>query len=299
MHDHETGGHDHSRSAVNKKRLAIVLALTGSYMGVEIAGGLLTGSLALLAEAAHMFTDVAGLALAYVAIKFAERPATPERTYGYHRVEILAALANSVVLICLSVFILIEAVERLTLPPEVHGKGMFAVASFGLLVNAIGIVILRAGATESLNVKAAYFEVLSDAVSALGVMAASVLIWSKGWRYADPLVSIGIGLFILPRTWALLKEAVGVLLEGTPADIQLPAVRESMRAVSGVREVHDLHVWTLTTGVYALSAHAMLAEGASHEVVLEALRDCLASKFKIGHITIQVEPNCGGEGVHE
>ena len=289
-HEHSAeGGHAHSAGSRNKNRLALVLALTGSYMVVEIIGGLLSHSLALLAEAAHMFTDVTALALAFFAIRFAERPPTPERTYGYHRVEILAALANAAFLIALSGLILFEAVERLGNPPAVQGKAMFLVATFGLIVNGVGIFVLRAGAADSLNVKAAYYEVLSDAVSAIGVILAGAIVWATGWYYADPLVSAGIGLFILPRTWALLKEAVGVLLEGTPSHVDLNALRASMEAVPGVTRVHDLHVWTITSGMHALSAHAGVAEGVSTTGVLEALRQCVAAQFKITHVTVQLE----------
>ena len=299
-HEHSAeGGHAHSAGSRNKNRLALVLALTGSYMVVEIIGGLLSHSLALLAEAAHMFTDVTALALAFFAIRFAERPPTPERTYGYHRVEILAALANAAFLIALSGLILFEAVERLGNPPAVQGKAMFLVATFGLIVNGVGIFVLQAGAADSLNVKAAYYEVLSDAVSAIGVILAGAIVWSTGWYYADPLVSAGIGLFILPRTWALLKEAVGVLLEGTPSHIDLNALRASMEAVPGVTRVHDLHVWTITSGMHALSAHAGAAEGVSTTGVLEALRQCVATQFKITHVTVQLEEaECGDSDTH-
>lgn len=299
-HEHSAeGGHAHSAGSRNKNRLALVLALTGSYMVVEIIGGLLSHSLALLAEAAHMFTDVTALALAFFAIRFAERPPTPERTYGYHRVEILAALANAAFLIALSGLILFEAVERLGNPPAVQGKAMFLVATFGLIVNGVGIFVLQAGAADSLNVKAAYYEVLSDAVSAIGVILAGAIVWSTGWYYADPLVSAGIGLFILPRTWALLKEAVGVLLEGTPSHIDLNALRASMEAVPGVTRVHDLHVWTITSGMHALSAHAGVAEGVSTTGVLEALRQCVATQFKITHVTVQLEEaECGDSDTH-
>jgi cobalt-zinc-cadmium efflux system protein len=289
-HDHtHEGGHAGSAGSRNKKRLAIVLGLTSSYLVVEVIGGLLSHSLALLAEAAHMFTDVAALAMAFFAIRFAERPPTPERTYGYNRMEILAALANAVFLITLSGLILFEAVQRLRNPPEVHGKAMFLVASFGLVINAIGILVLRVGAAESLNVKAAYFEVLSDALSAVGVILAGAVVWATGWYYADPLVSAGIGLFILPRTWSLLKEAVGVLLEGTPAHVDLDALRKALEAVPGVLKVHDLHVWTITSGMHAMSAHAVVAEGASNREVLGALRRCANGQFKIGHATLQLE----------
>ena len=282
-------GNGHSPAGKNKRNLKIVFCLTAVYLVAEVIGGLLTNSLALLADAGHMFTDVAGLGLALFAINFAERPATPERTYGYYRVEILAALTNALVLIGISLYILYEAYERFRDPPEVASKTMLLVAAIGLAVNIAGIFILRAGSAESLNLKGAYFEVLSDMLTSIGVIIAGIIMWTTGWYYADPLISAGIGLFILPRTWILLREAVGVLLEGTPSDINLTAVREAIGKVDGVADVHDLHVWTLTSGVNALSVHVVPSDGATHDGVLEAVQRCVTSNFKIAHATVQVE----------
>ncbi len=290
--------HAHGGSAAgkNKRQLAIVFGLTFTYLIVEIIGGLWTGSLALLADAGHMLTDVAGLALALFAIWFAERPATPERTYGYYRVEILAALTNAVVLIGISLYILYEAYQRFRNPPEVESGAMLGVAAVGLAVNLIGMYILRAGSQESLNMKGAYFEVLSDMLTSIGVIIAGVIMLTTGWYYADPLISAGIGLFILPRTWSLLKDAVGVLLEGTPSDVNITSLRESVAGVSGVADVHDLHVWSLTSSMNAMSVHAVLAEGAAHDDVLARVREHVTSNFKIGHVTVQVESRACGEG---
>ncbi len=284
-------GHSHAPTAAgrNKRRLAIVLGLTTAYLAAEVVGGLLTHSLALLADAGHMLTDVAGLALALLAIRFAERPATPERTYGFYRVEILAALTNAVVLIGISFYILYEAYERFRNPPEVQSTGMLLIALVGLVINIVGIFILRAGSRESLNMKGAYFEVLSDMLTSIGVIIAGIIMLTTGWYYADPLISAGIGLFILPRTWMLLRDAVGVLLEGTPSDINLATVREGIGGINGVAGVHDLHVWSLTSGVNALSVHAVLEDGAQHDEVLVAIQKLVTSKFKIEHATIQVE----------
>lgn len=282
-------GHVHSVAGKNKRRLAIVLGLTTAYMIAEIVGGWLTHSLALLADAGHMLTDVAGIGLALLAIQFAERPATPERTYGFYRVEILAALINGVVLIGISAYILYEAYERFRNPQEVQGWPMLAVASVGLVINLIGIRLLRAASEESLNIKGAYFEVLSDMLTSIGVIVAAVIMLTTGWYYADPLISAGIGLFILPRTWMLLKDAVGVLLEGTPSDINLAAMRESIANVPGVASVHDLHVWSLTSGVNAMSVHAVLADHALHDEVLAAVQKRVTHDFKIAHATVQVE----------
>lgn len=284
-------GHTHeiSASGRNKKRLSIVLALTSLYLIAEVVGGLLTGSLALLADAGHMLTDVAGLALALVAIRFAERPATPERTYGFYRVEILAALTNAIVLIGISLYILYEAYQRFIDPPEVQSGAMLLIAAIGLAVNLVGIFILRAGAEESLNMKGAYFEVLSDMLTSVGVIAAGVIMLTTGWYYADPIISAGIGLFILPRTWALLKDAVGILLEGTPADVNIGTLRANLSQINGVAEIHDLHVWSLTSGVNALSVHAVLADGAEHDEVLQRVHEQCTSEFKIAHVTAQTE----------
>lgn len=284
-------GHGHAPTAAggNKKGLAIVLGLTAIYLIAEVVGGLMTGSLALLADAGHMLTDVAGLGLALMAIKFAERPATPERTYGYYRVEILAALTNAVVLIGISLYILFEAWERFRNPPEVESGPMLFVASIGLVINIVGIVILRKGSKESLNMKGAYFEVLADMLTSVGVIVAGVIMLTTGWYYADPLISVGIGLFILPRTWVLLREAVGILLEGTPSDVNLTAIREGVGRLPGVSEMHDLHVWTLTSGVNAMSAHVVVLDSAVHAEVLTAVHDVLTKQFPIAHVTVQIE----------
>jgi cobalt-zinc-cadmium efflux system protein len=281
--------HNHSAAGKNKKRLAIVLALTTAYLVAEVIGGLLTHSLALLADAGHMLTDVAGLVLALLAIRFAERPATPERTYGYYRIEILAALVNAVVLIGISLYILYEAYERFRNPPEVQSGGMLAVALVGLVVNIAGIYLLKSASEESLNMKGAYFEVLSDMLTSIGVIAAGIIMLTTGWYYADPIISAGIGVFILPRTWMLLRDAVGVLLEGTPHDVNLAALRESIRTVEGVADVHDLHVWSLTSGINAMSVHAVLADHSLHDEVLAAVQKKVTSEFKIAHATVQVE----------
>ncbi len=291
-------GHGHTQSAAgrNKRSLAIVFGLTLTYLIVEVIGGLWTGSLALLADAGHMLTEVAGVGLALLAIKFAERPASPEKTYGYYRVEILAAMTNAVVLIGISLYILYEAYKRFLNPPEVESGWMLGVAGVGLVINIAGMYILRGGSQESLNMKGAYFEVLSDMLTSIGVIIASIVMLTTGWYYADPLISAGIGLFILPRTWVLLKDAVGVLLEGTPSDVNLTALREAVGKVTGVEGVHDLHVWTLTSGVNAMSAHAVLADGAKHDDVLAAVRQRVTSDFKISHVTVQVEARECAEG---
>ncbi|MFO0622355.1 MAG: cation diffusion facilitator family transporter [Polyangia bacterium] len=292
--EHEHGhGHDHrpSRSvaAQNKGRLAVVLALTTSFMVAEVVAGLWTGSLALLADAGHMLTDSAGVGLALLAVWFGERPPTPQRTFGFHRAEILAALANSVVLLVLSGFVLVEAYHRFRSPPLVHSGPMLLVAALGLLVNMAGLLVLRAGSSESLNLRGAYYELLSDALSSVGVIVAALVMWKTGWYYADPLISAAIGLFIVPRTWRLLKEAVHILLEGVPPGIDLEVVRSTLSQVPGVLTVHDLHVWALTSGMNAASLHAVLADGADFDTVGRALRAAAKASFDIEHITVQIE----------
>ena len=244
-----------------------------------------------------MLTDVAGVGLALLAIWFAEKPPTPQRTYGYYRFEILAAMTNAVVLIGISLYILYEAYQRFKDPPEVQSAGMLGVASIGLLVNLAGMYILRAGSTESLNMKGAYFEVLSDMLTSIGVIIAGVIMLTTGWYYADPLISAGIGLFILPRTWSLLKDAVGVLIEGTPSDVDLVKLRESLETVEGVAGIHDLHVWSLTSGMNAMSVHAILVKDDEHDAVMVRVHEFVTKNFKISHVTVQTE--CQGYSEHE
>ena len=284
----ETAGS--TASARSKGRLTLVFAFTAVYLVAEVVGGILTGSLALLADAGHMLTDVGGLGFALLAIRFAERPPSPTRTYGYYRAEILSALANAVVLICISIYILYEAYQRFRNPPEVGSVGMLVVGGIGLAVNIAGALILRRGAKASLNLKGAYFEVLSDLLTSIGVITAGIIMLTTGWYYADPIISAGIGLFILPRTWTLLREAVGVLLEGVPSDIDLGRVRELITATPGVAGVHDLHVWSLTSGANALSAHVVASDGDRYADVLARVHERITTGLPIVHATIQVEP---------
>jgi cobalt-zinc-cadmium efflux system protein len=283
--------HAHRETAAARSRGALIaaLALTGGYMLVELAGAFLTGSLALLADAAHMLTDVGGLALALFAIWIAARPPTPAKTYGYYRAEILAALVNAVVLLALAVVILVEAWERLLHPRELLGGPMLAIGGLGLVVNLVGAWLLHRDAEHSLNVRAAYLEILSDAVSSLGVLVAAGIVLLTGWTRADALVSVGIAFFIVPRTWRLLRQAVNVLLEGVPAHLDLSAIEEAMTHVVGVRRVHDLHVWTLTSGREAMSAHVVVGDVRESERLLEALHAVLHTRFGIDHTTIQLE----------
>lgn len=294
------GGHGHapaaggttpgsSAAARYKRRLAWALGLTLTYMAVEVVGGLITGSLALLADAAHMLTDAGGLALALLAIRFGERPATPRHTYGYLRAEILSALANAVVLLLLTAYILYEAYRRFVEPPEVLGWPMLLVAAVGLGVNLVSMRLLAGGSSESLNVQGAYFEVLSDMLGSLGVIAAALIIMWTGWTLADPLIGAGIGLFIVPRTWGLLRQAAHILLEGAPARVDTRLMQEAIAAIPGVTAAHDLHVWTITSGLDAMSAHVVVHDPAEAVRVLRDVRALVKERFGIDHVTVQVE----------
>ncbi|PZR81402.1 MAG: cation transporter, partial [Stutzerimonas stutzeri] len=246
-------GHSHSGAAApdtaagkHKGRLAAALGLTTAFMIAEIVGGLWTGSLALLADAAHMLTDAGGLALALIAIRFSERPATPQNTYGFVRMEVLSALTNAVVLLLLTFYILYEAYQRFLNPPEIIGGPMLVVAVIGLIVNLISMRLLSGGSSESINVKGAYFEVLSDMLGSLGVIVAALVVLLTGWTLVDPIIGAGIGLFIVPRTWILLKQAIHILLEGTPPEVNVALIEKRLLELPAVTAVHDLHVWTIT-----------------------------------------------------
>lgn len=282
-HDHGSAGGKHSR------RLLFALLLTGGFMVVEAVTGYLANSLALLADAGHMLTDVAGLSFALIAIWFAQRPATRGKTYGYYRVEILAALFNGVLLFGVSGYILYEAYRRFTNPPEVSSLPLLVVASLGLVVNIASATILMSGAKESLNVRGAFLEVAGDLLGSVGAIAAGIILMTTGWRYADPLFAAGVGLFILPRTFLLMKAAVDVLLEGTPRDLDFDAVSAAMVAVPDVTSVHDLHIWSVTSGFNALSGHVDVVDGVDRSRVLIDLHLMLRERFDIDHVTLQVE----------
>jgi len=271
------------------RALMWTFALTLTFLVMEVIAAVWTGSLALFADAGHMLTDVGGLALALIAAWFATKPPTPAKTYGYYRVEILAALANAVLLLVVSGFILWEAYRRLLSPPEVLAGPMLAVGAVGLVVNLIGIRLLKQGAAESLNIKGAYLEVVSDALGSVGAIVAGAVILTTGWRLVDPLIGAAIGLFILPRTWNLLRRAVNILLEGTPPHLDAQAVEAVIRQVEGVRGVHDLHIWTVTSGRYAMSAHVLVDDLTQSNRVLRELHALLHERFAIDHTTIQIE----------
>lgn len=283
------GGAAGTAAAQHAGRLAWALGLTATYMVAEVIGGLVTGSLALLADAAHMMTDVGGLALALLAIRFAQREATPQRTYGYLRMEVLSALINAVVLLLLTVYILYEAYQRFQEPPEIRSGPMLVVAAIGLVVNLISMRLLAGGSSESLNVKGAYFEVLSDMLGSIGVIVASLLIMWKGWVLADPIIGAGIGLFIVPRTWTLLKQVTHILMEGTPPNVDLGTLEQKLMEISGVTAVHDLHVWTVTSGFDAMSGHLVVADMSRGRDALREARRMMKVDFGIEHVTVQIE----------
>jgi cobalt-zinc-cadmium efflux system protein len=283
-------GHDHRAHAWRSRRALVwALALSGSAFLVEVAGALWTGSLALAADAGHLFADVGGLALALFATWIAARPPTPAKTYGYQRAEILAAFLNSLVMMALAAIILYEAYHRLAQPRPVPGGPLLVIGVLGLAANAASIALLRRDAHASLNVRAAYLEVLGDALGSVGVLVAAVVIMATGWTPIDSLVSVAIGLFIVVRTWRLLLQVVNVLLEGTPAHLDIAEIETAMRQVPGVRRVHDLHVWTLTSGREAMSAHVVVGDMAESDRMLDELHRVLHARFGVDHTTIQLE----------
>lgn len=284
--DHSQGG---SSAARNLSGLKWALGMTVTYMVAEVAGGLLTGSLALLADAAHMLTDAGGLAFALLAIKLGQRPATVRRSYGLLRAEILSALGNAVVLLLLTIYILYEAYRRFVDPPVVLGWPMLLVAAVGLAVNLVSMRLLFAGSSESLNLRGAYFEVLSDMLGSLGVIVAALVVMFTGWNVADPIIGAAIGLFIVPRTWNLLREATSVLIEEAPAHVDVEGLLDRLRNIPGVVSVHHLHVWTITSGLDAMSAHIVIDAGATQKATLSAARELAMTQFGLGHLTIQVE----------
>lgn len=292
------GGHSHSglgrptsetAAGRHQKRLLYALVLTLTYMIAEVIGAVVTGSLALLADAAHMFTDAGGLALALVAISFSKREPTAQKSYGFMRGEILAALVNAVVLLLLTVYILWEAYKRFVDPPQVLGWPMLLVASIGLIVNLVSMKLLSAGADESLNVKGAYFEVLSDMLGSLGVIVAALIVMWTGWTLVDPIIGAAIGLFIVPRTWKLLSQAVHILLEGVPSEVNLEELKAALIAIPGVKDVSDLHVWTITSGVDAMSGHLVVNDLNDSRKILRAARQLMKERHNIDHITVQIE----------
>lgn len=303
-HDHSHGlstgaGEGHAR------QLRLALALTAGFLVVELVAAWLTRSLALLSDAAHMFTDVAALAIALAAIQIGRRPADSKRTFGYYRFEILAAAANAIMLFVVAIYIGWEAWQRFKTPAEVESIPMMVVAAIGLVVNLVAMRLLRAGSEESLNVRGAYLEVLGDMVGSAGVIVGGALIWSTGWSWVDTVVAIGIALWVLPRTWTLLREAVNVLLQGVPAGIELSRVEELLLGFEGIRAVHALHVWSVSSGRHVMSAHLVVEPRLLNDPdVLMRINQALEHRFGLTHTTVQLEstenrpPHCA-EQEHE
>jgi cobalt-zinc-cadmium efflux system protein len=278
-----------SHASASERRLMTVLGITAIYMVAEVVGGWLTGSLALLADSGHLLGDVLGLAMAVAAIRFARRPATADKTYGFYRAEILAALVNSLALLGVAGWILYAAWQRLSEPSvQVEAMPMLLVAGGGLIVTLVGVALLHSGAQESLNVRGAFLEVLGDLLGSIGTIIAAVIILVSGWTVADAIVSALIGVFIVPRAWTLLRSVVDVLLESTPRHLDMPQIEAAMRAVPGVESVHDLHIWTITSGFDAMSGHVR-SNGRPSDDVLHDLRSMLRDRFGIEHVTLQVE----------
>jgi cobalt-zinc-cadmium efflux system protein len=296
-----------------KKSIKIVLLLISSYFVIQIVAGVKIGSLALISDAGHMLIDVAGLVMALLAISFTQKPATPTRTYGFYRAEILASLVNSIFLILLSAFILMEGIQRIIHPVQVSGFPMIIVASIGLAINLMGVRILgkvrvnrnqlqkgthlvhydkingRQGVEENLNIHGAYLEVLADSAGSAGVIVAGIIVYFLGFYLADPLISIGIVALIIPRTWLLLKKTIHVLIEGTPSHLCHEEIKNSILSVKGVTGVFDLHIWTISSGIHSLSAHVVIMDNNRSKGILQEINSILEKRYDIPHATIQIE----------
>jgi cobalt-zinc-cadmium efflux system protein len=300
-HDHSHGPSEGTASAAHRGRLRVALALTLSVLGLQVVGGVITGSLALVADAGHMATDVVGLSMALLAIHFANRPTSERRTFGFARAEILAALANCLLLFGVGGYILYQAVRRFMDPPEIEGGLTFAFGAAGLVVNLVSLALLMGGRQQSLNVRGAFLKVLADALGSVAVIISALVILTTGWQYADPVASLAIGAMIIPRTFRLLREALDVLLEAAPKDVDVSEVRSHILALPGVVELHDLHVWTITSGMPVISAHVVVKgdvlQAVGQERLLHDLQGCLGDHFDVDHCTFQIEPV--GHAEHE
>ncbi|ROP56640.1 MULTISPECIES: cation diffusion facilitator family transporter [unclassified Rathayibacter] len=294
-HDH---GHAGSAAARHRRPLVIAFVLTAAFAVVEFVVGLTTGSLALISDAAHMGTDVIALGMSIAAISLAARPAAKARTYGSYRLEVLAALANGVLLFGVAGFVIVEAVRRFAEPPAVPGAPLLITAIIGLAVNLVSLRLLSAGAKESITLRGASLEVLGDALGSIGVILAAIVLLTTGWAWADPIVGVLIGLLILPRTWSLTRQALGILMESAPAHVDLAAVERDVRAVPGVLALHDLHVWTITSGMESATGHIVVAPDADYREALAGVLAVLREGHGIDHATIQCEPEAFPERPH-
>jgi cobalt-zinc-cadmium efflux system protein len=286
------------------RRLRIVLSLSSSYFVISIITVLTTSSLALLSEAGHVLADIGGIALALFAINYTRKPATPQRSYGFYRMEILASFVNSVILALLSVYVLYEAFRRIFEPPEIQSFPIIIVAAIGLALNFIGMLLLndrghhhthnddtdkQKEQEEILNVKAVYLEILSDTIGAAGVIVAGIIMLTTKFYLADPIISIVLALFMIPRTWSIMKKAIHILMEGSPSNIPHEKVKEAILGIKGVTGVFELHIWTITSGMNSLSAHVVIIDTSKSQVILQEINAVLEKQFKITHSTIQIE----------
>ncbi len=296
-------GHSHGASAgQNEKPLWIALALTSLFLTAELVGGILTNSLELISDAAHMFTDAAALAISLIAIRIGRRPADGKRTFGYYRFEILAAALNAMLLFMVALYILYEAYERLQSPPDIQSGTMLVIAAIGLVVNLISMRLLSAGKDSSLNMKGAYLEVWSDMLGSIGVIVGAVVIRYTGWGWVDSVIAVGIGLWVLPRTWVLLRESMNVLLEGVPEGVGIAEISTAISSRPGVASIHDLHVWSISSGKTSLSVHVVATDAPiKWPALIGSVREMLAKEFEIHHTTVQVEDSpCEQSGdLHE
>ena len=288
LDDAANHGHDHTAGA-NARALTWALALTGTYMVAEVVGGIVYNSLALLSDAAHMLTDVAALAIALIAIRVGARPADERRTFGYRRFEVLAAAFNAALLFAVAIYVFVEAVRRFSNPEPVGSLGMLVVAAIGLVVNLVSMRLLSAGQARSLNVKGAYLEVWADMIGSLGVIGGALLIRWTGWTWVDPIVAVAIAIWVLPRTWTLLRDATNILLEGVPARLTLNSVRGAISAVPGVTSLHELHIWSMSQDDISLTAHVSVAPEAATDEVRKAIEAVVEREFDITHLAIQME----------
>ena len=306
MTEHIHGSH--SLINTNQRRLLVALSITGLMTIVELAGGLISNSLALIGDAGHMFTDTLALGLSLFALNLAKRPASQTKTYGYYRAEILAALINGAILVLVSAYIFYEAYHRFVEPPEVRGGLMLIVAAIGLAANVVGISILRSASRGNLNVKGAFLHMWSDTLSSIGVIAAGIIILLTGRTIADPIISIIIGLLILRGAGGLVWESVNILLEAVPKHLDVGQINNAVRKIKGVKDVHDVHLWAITSGMYAMSCHLLIEDQmvSNCTQIVEEVNQTLSQKFDISHSTVQLEceecensPVCHIGGKHE
>jgi cobalt-zinc-cadmium efflux system protein len=306
MTEHAHGAH--LLISTNQRRLLVALSITGLMTIVELAGGLISNSLALIGDAGHMFTDTLALGLSFYALNLAKRPANQTKTYGYYRAEILAALTNGVILVLVSGYIFYEAYHRFVEPPEVRGGLMLIVAAIGLVANVVGISVLRSGRSRNLNVKGAFLHMWSDTLSSVGVIAAGAIILLTGRTIADPIISIIIGILILRGAGGLVWESVNILLEAVPKHLDVSQINNAIREIKGVRDVHDVHIWAITSGIYAMSCHLLIQDQmvSNCTQIVEDVNQMLNRKFGISHSTVQLEceecensPVCHIGGEHE